>query len=600
MKQVIQIFFCLIFCIAPSLAKETSVSLVSSLSIYNHPKYSKSFQNFSYVNPQAPKGGKLTLPAYGGFDNFNPFIFKGIATPEVVALTLDSLGIIPSDDEAAVYPLIAKQFELPKDGSFVGFLLDEKAKFSDGTPILAEDVIFSYRVLIEKGSPFYKIYYSDVERVEKVNDRHVRFYFKQGTKNKELPLILSQIKIYSAKDWSGKDFAKPSLQKPLGSGPYILDKFSAGKYLLFKRNPNYWAQNLPSRRGFFNFDEIRYEYYQDTTVTLQALFAGNLDVREEYIAKIWSEGYRNSLISSGEVIKQELAHNQPAALQYFGFNTRLEKFSDARVREAIGLAFNFDWANRNLFYNQYRRIDSCFANTDMASKGLPQGLELNLLKQFKVSSKVLNTPYELPNHSTHLQTRQNLKQAVKLLQSAGYDFVDGKMTNLTTKEPLTIEVLGNAANGSSFTRVMLPFIANLKKIGITMTFRNIEVNVFKNRLDNFDFEVAILGVRMSNLPGNELKEIWGSSSADIRGSYNLMGIKNDVVDKLISVIVSSQNKEEYIAAIRALDRVLLHNHYFIPHWYSPYDRVAYRKGLHFPKTSIPVGFNPYIWWRETE
>ena len=455
-------------------------------------------------------------------------------------------------------------------------------------------------MLIEKGSPFYKIYYSDVERDEKVNDRHVRFYFKQGTKNKELPLILSQIKIYSAKDWSGKDFAKPSLQKPLGSGPYILDKFSAGKYLLFKRNPNYWAQNLPSRRGFFNFDEIRYEYYQDTTVTLQALFAGNLDVREEYIAKIWSEGYRNSLISSGEVIKQELAHNQPAALQYFGFNTRLEKFSDARVREAIGLAFNFDWANRNLFYNQYRRIDSCFANTDMASKGLPQGLELNLLKQFKVSSKVLNTPYELPNHSTHLQTRQNLKQAVKLLQSAGYDFVDGKMTNLTTKEPLTIEVLGNAANGSSFTRVMLPFIANLKKIGITMTFRNIEVNVFKNRLDNFDFEVAILGVRMSNLPGNELKEIWGSSSADIRGSYNLMGIKNDVVDKLISVIVSSQNKEEYIAAIRALDRVLLHNHYFIPHWYSPYDRVAYRKGLHFPKTSIPVGFNPYIWWRETE
>ncbi|MBE6451963.1 MAG: ABC transporter substrate-binding protein [Alphaproteobacteria bacterium] len=580
------------------LASEPQTIRVNSLSVYDQPTYTSHFSHFNYVNPQAPKGGKITLPAYGGFDNFNPYIFKGIATPEVVDLTLDTLGVIPTDDEATAYPLLAKEFELSSDGSFVGFILDERAKFSDGSKVTADDVIFSYNSLIEKGSPFYKLYYSDVEQVKKINNNHVRFYFKQGTQNKELPLILSQIKIYSSKDWEGLDFAKPSLRKPLGSGPYILEKFSPAKYLVFKRNPNYWAKDLPSRKGFFNFDEIRYDYYQDTTVTLQALFAGTIDAREEYIAKIWAEGYNNDLVTSGKIIKQELAHNQPAALQYFGFNTRLPKFSDARVREAIGLAFNFDWANNNLFYKQYKRIDSCFANTIMASKGIPQGKEKELLSQLGVQKNIIEEPFELPDHSDHTKTRNNLRHAVKLLKSAGYDFIDGKMTNLSTKEPLEIEVLGNAANGASFTRVMLPFIANLKKIGINMTFRNLEVNVFKNRLDNFDFEVAILGIRMSNLPGNELKEIWGSTSANTRGSYNLIGIKNNIIDKLINIIISSQNKDEYISAIRALDRVLLHNHYFIPHWYSPHNRVAFQQGLHYPQTNIPVGFNPYIWWRE--
>ncbi|MBR6663663.1 MAG: ABC transporter substrate-binding protein, partial [Alphaproteobacteria bacterium] len=343
-----------------------------------------------------------------------------------------------------------------------------------------------------------------------------------------------------------------------------------------------------------------FDYYQDTTVTLQALFAGSIDLREEYIAKIWASGYDNDLVKSGKVIKEEISHNQPATLQYFGFNTRLDKFSDSKIREAIGLAFNFDWANMNLFYDQYRRIDSYFANTTMAAKGLPQGKERELLQNIKdkVPSKVFTTPYELPTHNDYMQTRKNLRRAVELLESAGYDFVDGKMTHLASNKPLEIEVLGNAANGSSFTRVMLPFIENLKKIGIKTTFRNLEVNVFKNRLDNFDFEVAILSVRMSNLPGNELKEVFGSGSADIKGSYNYMGIKNQAVDKLIDIIISAQQKEEYIAAIKALDRILLHEHYLIPQWYSPHNRVAYHKGLKHPQTDFPAGFNPYTWWRE--
>ncbi len=573
-----------------------------TLSIYGQPKYAENFSHFNYVNPDAPQGGRIVLPAYGGFDNFNPFIFKGIATPEVAALTLESLGVTPVDDETTAYPLLAKEFELPQDRSFVGFILDENARFADGSAVLADDVIFSYNALIEKGAPFYKVYYADVERIEKVNDRHVRFYFRKDAANKELPLILAQLRIYSAKDWKGKDFATPTLQPPLGSGPYILDKFAPGKFLVFKKNPHYWGKNLPTRKGFFNFDEVRYDYYQDTTVTLQALFAGNIDAREEYIAKIWVSGYDNDLVKNGQVIKAELPHNQPAALQFFGFNTRLPQFAEAKVREAIGLAFNFDWANEKLFYKQYKRIDSYFANTPMAAGGLPQGKELALLKRLRnrLPESIFTTAPSLPQHKDYLQTRKNLRRAVKLLKEAGYDFKDGKMTNQATGQPLEIEVLGNSANGSSFTRVMLPFIENLRKIGIKATFRNLETNIFKNRLDNFDFEVAILGLRLSNLPGNELKELFGSAAANVRGSYNMVGIQNPAADELIKIIIASNDKEEYLAAVRALDRVLLHEHYIIPQWYSPHSRVAYRKGLARPQTKVPAGFDPFTWWREDE
>ena len=590
--------FLILFISFPIQAAE--ISLSDSLALYGKPEYDSGFKNFNYVNPDAPKGGRIVMPAYGGYDNFNPFIFKGIAAPEVAELTLDSLGVSPVDDVATVYPLVAKQFELPKDNSFVGFLLDERAKFSDGTPITADDVIFSFNALINKGAPLYKVYYADVERVEKVNNRHVRFWFKKDSKNKELPLILSQFKIYSAKDWEGKDFSTPSLRIPLGSGPYKVDKFSPGKYTVLRRNPDYWAKDLPSRKGFFNFDEIRYDYYQDTTVTLQALFAGSIDIREEYIAKIWVSGYDNDIIKQGKIIKEEIPHNRPATLQYFGFNTRLNKFSDRRVREAIGLAFDFNWANDKLFYNQYQRIYSYFSNTGMEATGLPQGKELQILNKYKkqLPSQVFNKAPQLPSHKDYMESRKNLKKAVELLKAAGYDFVDGKMTNLSTGEPLEVEVLSNSANGSTFTRVMLPFIENLRKIGIKMTFRNLEVNVFKNRLDTFDFEMAILSFRISSMPGNEQFEMWGSRSANIHGSYNMMGIANPVVDDLIKGLVEAHDKETYQAYVRALDRVLLNEHYMIPQWYSPHDRVAYWKKFKHPETSVKAGFNPFTWWSE--
>ncbi|MBE6467269.1 MAG: ABC transporter substrate-binding protein [Alphaproteobacteria bacterium] len=588
----------LLFLTIVSFDTEAKTQVVDSFSLTNIPKYDANFTHFAYVNPKAPKGGKITLPAYGSFDSFNPFIFKGIAFSEGADLSLESLGFSPLDDQTSVYPLLAEKFEFSEDNSFVGFFLNKNAKFSDGSPVTSDDVIFSFNSLIQKGSPIYKIYYSDVDRVEKINSHHVRFHYKKGAKNRELPLILSQFKVFSAKHFKDKDFATPTLEPMLGSGAYQITSFEPNKFVELTRNKNYWGKNLPSRKGYYNFDTIRYDFYQDTTVTLQALFSGSIDAREEYIAKSWVSGYDNKLVKEGNIIKEEIYHNNPATLQFFGFNTRLPKFSDRRVREAIGLAFNFEWANEKLFYNQYNRIYSLFSNTDMAAKGLPKGKEKAILSKYKkdLPPNIFTKEYSLPDNSTSEKQRENLKKAVELLNQAGYDFVDGKMTNLKTGKPLEIEVLSNAANGSSFTRVMLPFIENLRKIGIKMTFRNLEVNIFKNRLDNFEYEMAILSFRLSNLPGNEQRELWGSQSADMVGSYNVMGIKNKIVDSLITNLIEAQDNNNYKAYVSALDRVMMNEHYFIPQWYSPFDRIAYHKRLQHPKTNIKTGADIHTWW----
>ncbi len=590
-------FAVIIFCALLLNINSVRAEVLPYLSLYGEPKYTE-LKNFDYVNPNAPKGGRIVLPAYGGFDSFNPFIFKGVPAYEAAGLTFDTLAVVPSDDISTAYPLVAEKFDLAPDHSYIGFIINPKARFHDGSKITADDVIFSFNSLVEKGSPLYKIYYSDVERVEKINDNEVRFYFKPQSQNKELPLILAQLPVLSAKYWEGKDFAKPELKPMLTSGPYKVSKFEPGKFVVLERVKNYWAQNLPSRKGFFNFDEMRYDYYQDTTVTLQALFAGNIDLREEYIAKIWVTGYDNEQVKNGSIKKEEIAHNNTAILQSFVFNLRRPQFQDKRVRQAIGLAFNFEWANQNLFYNQYRRLDSYFSNSEMAATGKPQGKELSILKQYAkdLSPEVFGELPTPPYHADYRKTREYLKQAVALLKEAGYDFVDGKMVNLETKQPLEIEVLSNTANGASFTRVMLPFISNLAKIGVKMSFRNIEVNIFKNRLDNFDFDMAILSYPMSQMPGNEQKEMWGSLAADNKGSMNWAGVKNPIAEELINGFIKAQNKDDYLAYIKAFDRVMRHEYYLIPQWYAPYQRVAYRDKFEHHKTDLKVGLQTMTWW----
>ena len=398
MPKIIRNSLILLLCLTLSGQVAAKTVITEALALSGKPKYAEGFSFFEYVNPNAPKGGKITLPAYGHFDSFNPFIFKGIAFSDGINLTLESLGYTPVDDQTTAYPLLAKKFEIPEDHSFIGFILNEKARFTDGSPVTADDVIFSFNALLEKGAPLYKIYYQDVERVEKISNNHIRFYFRKGSTNRELPLILTQFKIFSAKDFADKDFAAPSLIPPLGSGPYTIEKFEVNKFVELKRNPNYWGGNLPVRKGFFNFDTVRFEFYQDTTVTLQALFAGSLDAREEYIAKIWVSGYDNKQVRTGNIIKEAIPHNNPATLQFFGFNTRLEKFADRRVREAIGLAFNFEWANEKLFYNQYERLYSLFSNTELAASGLPRGKEKQILSSFRddLPPDIFEQPFTLP------------------------------------------------------------------------------------------------------------------------------------------------------------------------------------------------------------
>lgn len=568
------------------------------LALYGQAEYADDFTHLNYVRPDAPQGGRIVMPEYGGFDNFNPYIFKGSASTTVSELIWESLGYSPVDDPSVAYPLLAKEFEFPQDRSYVGFILDERAKFADGSAVTADDVIFSFKALTEQGAPIYKVYYGDVARVEKINQRHVRFYFKPESQNKELPLILTQLKVFPAHDWEDRDFSKPSLKIPLGSGPYKISKFQAGKYIVLERNRDYWGNELPVRRGFYNFDEVRLDYYQDTTVTLQALFSGNIDVREEYIAKIWATGYDNDQVKNGLVIKEAVEHNNPAVLQHFAFNLRRDKFKNPKVRQAINLAFNFEWANEKLFHKQYQRLYSYFTNTGMEATGLPQGRELEILEQYRdqIPQAVFEQEFQNPVNSTDRQVRENLRHAVRLLQEAGYDFVDGKMTNLENGEPLTFEVLSNSANGSSFTRVMMPFIANLKKIGIEAKFRTLEVNIFKNRMDHFDYDVAIMSYRMSQMPGNELKEMFGSRAADVEGSYNIMGIKDPVVDDLISHVIKADDKSEFEAYVRALDRVLLHSHYLIFQWYSRYNRIGRRNKFGIPDVQTKTGYMPFTWW----
>lgn len=579
-----------------------AAKIYDHIALYGQSKYSPNFKAFEYVNKDAPQGGKIVLPAYGTFDNFNPYIFKGVAASFVPALTMETLGFSPTDDPFTVYPLLAKKFDLPEDKSYVGFILNENARFADGSPVTADDVVFSFNAIMQKGSPVYKMYYADVDKVEKINDREVRFYFKPNTENKELPMILSQFAIFSAKDWEGREFDTPSLQPPLGSGPYVVEDFQVNKYVAFKKNPHYWGKNLPTRRGFYNFEQIRYDYYQDTTVTLQALFSGNIDAREEYIAKIWMTGYDNDLIKSGKIIKETVKHNNPATLQNFAFNVRHDKFKDRRVRQALDLAFNFEWANEKLFYNQYKRLTSYFTNTGMEATGLPEGRELEILSAYKdqLPDDVFTEEYQPTVNPQINNPRENLKKAVALLKDAGYDFKDGKMVNLATGEPLEVEILSNSANGTTFTKVMLPYIENLRKIGIKAVFRNLEVNIFKNRLDNFDFDMAIISYPVSQLPGNEQREYWGSQAADMNGSNNVIGIKNPVVDGLIKGLVSAQQKEDYVAYVRALDRVLLHENYMIFQWYSPVQRVAYWDKFGQPQTEIKTGFQPFTWWAKEQ
>ena len=568
---------------------------VHGIAMHGELKYPETFSHFDYVNPDAPKGGTLRMSVVAnGFDSFNPFVIRGVAAAGVSTYVYDTLLESSADEPFSEYGLIAGSVEVPEDRSYVIFNLREQARFQDGEPITAEDVEFSYRILTTEGHPFYRNYYADVSKVTVENSHRIRFDFG-ATENRELPLILGQMPVMPAHYWADRKFEGNGLDVPVGSGPYRIDSYEAGRSVTYERVDDYWAEDLGIRKGRFNFDRIKYEYYNDDTVALESFKAGNFDLRVETSAKNWATAYTGRGFDNGEITKEAVEHHRPSGMQGFVFNTRKAVFKDPKVRRALAYAFDFEWANRNLFFDQYTRTDSYFENSDLASSGLPSSRELEILEAFRdqLTPAVFTETYTPPTTGDGTSMRDNLRTAMQLLQQAGYSVRDGKMVHGETGKPLAFEVL---LFQKSFERVVLPFRQNLERLGVDVSVRLVDSNQYVQRVRDFDFDMITQVLPQSDSPGNEQREYWHSSNVDVSGSRNYMGVSDPVVDRLVEMVIQAPDRDELVHRVRALDRVLLHGHYVIPHWHLTRDRVAYWNKLQRPEVTPKNGIDLNNWW----
>lgn len=580
---------------------QVAATAAPSIGLGYTPKYPTHFKHFDYVNPSAPKGGKIILPGFGNFDSFNPYILKGVSADGLSDLVFETLMVQSKDEPYSLYGHIASDIHLAKNKLSVTFKLNPLAQFSDGSPILAKDVKISFDTIkSEKGHPSYRFYWADIKQATVINQRTIRFDFERL--NPELHLIAAQIPVFSHKWIEGKSFDKLSRTKPIGSGPYTIEKYSLGRDITYSRNKNYWAKDLATRRGMFNFDKVIYKYYKDSTVMLEALKAGEFDYKLVNHSKQWARDYVGEKFDSKKIIKEELKHHNNAGMQGFVFNTRRELFKDKRVRRALTLAFDFNWSNSMLFYNQYTRCDSYFSNSELAAKGLPYGKELALLNRYRknLPDEVFNKVWAPPSTKNKGDLRKNLITAAALLKEAGWIVKNGVLHNKEGKR-FEFDVL-LAQKG--FERILAPFSYNLRKLGIILHYRTVDVSLYIRRSRTFDFDLMVSSYPQSQSPGNELYNLWHSSSAQQEGSRNLIGINNKVIDKLIEHVVFAKNREDVIIAARALDRVMLHQDYLIPNWYIAEHRLAYWDKFVYPK-KLPLYFSAdnwvlSTWWRKME
>ena len=595
MRLLIAAALALTTALQPAMA-DNGVRVMHGIAMHGEPKYPPNFQHFEYVNPSAPKGGSVKLHGIGTFDSLNPHILKGVP---VGGLAVSETLLESSKDEPFTeYGLIAESITVPEDRSWVAFKLRDQARWHDGKPITVDDVIFSFETLMEKGHPFYRSYFADVKKAEKIGDREVRFTFKAGD-NRELPLIMGQMPVLPKHYWQGRDFAATTLEPPLGSGPYKVVEVTPGRSVTIERVPDYWGKNLPVNRGRYNFDRVTFDFYRDRTVALQAFLGGQYDFRQENSAKDWATAYDVPPVKNGLIIKEEIEHDLPTGMQAFIFNTRRDMFADRRVREALAYAFDFEWSNASLAHNAYTRTKSYFSNSDLASSGLPQGEELKILEKYRgrVPGEVFTKEYVPPTTDGSGNLRANLKKAVDILKSAGWEIRDRKMTNVKTGKTLKFEIVDE---DPAFERWTLPFIANLQKIGVEANFRHVDTAQYKRRMDDFDFDMTIGSFGQSLSPGNEQRDFWASAKADIPGSRNWIGIKDPAVDELVELVINAPDRESLIARTRALDRVLLWNHYVIPHFHIDRFRLAYWDKFGHPKVAPRYGLGfPDSWWVES-
>jgi len=573
------------------------------LSLFGDLKYAEGFKNFDYVNVNAPKGGAARIIAFGTFDNFNMAVarVKG-AIVGGVELIYDNLLISSMDEVATGYGLLAESVSSAPDHSWVTYRLRANAKWHDGQPVTADDVLFSYEAL-KTNDPFYSAYYRHVTKAERTGEREVTFTF-YGPGNRELPQIVGELTIlpkhwWESTDKSGKkrDIVATTLEPPLGCGAYRIKEFVAGRRIVYERVADYWGKDLNVNIGRDNFNELRFEYFRDATVAIEAFKADAVDWRTENSAKSWATAYDFPAVKDGRVIREEFPIKSSGGMQCFAFNTRRAKFADPRVRRAFNYALNFEELNKLLFFGQYYRIKSYFEGLELASSGLPAGMELEILETVrdKVPPEVFTTAYANPTNGTPDEVRSNLREAVKLLREAGYEIRDQKLINAKTGEVLTCEIL---IQQPEWERIVLPYKPSLERLGIQMSLRIVDDAQYENRMRQWDYDVIVQTWGQGLSPGNEQRGYWGSQAADQPGSRNYIGIKNPAVDTLIDRVVFAKSRAELVAATKALDRVLLWNHYVVPQW--TYGKVRTARWNRFGRPDkLPEygnGAFPTVWW----
>jgi len=579
----------------PTILRAQPKIIVShGIAMHGQPKYAADAGPPDYINPNAPKGGTVRLGTQGTYDSLHPFTLKGVPAAGISSLW-EALCWQSRDEAFTAYGLIAETIEWPEDRSWVAFNLRPQAKWHDGSPITVEDVIWTFNTLRTKGRPHFASYYADVVKVEKAGDRKVLFTFK-GSGNKELPLILGQLPVLPSKWWEGRDFEKVSLEPALGSGAYTLDNFDVGRSITMRRVPDWWAKDLWMNRGRNNFDVIRYEYYRDNTVTFEAFKAGETDVRRENSGRNWMVGYKDHpAVKDGRIQLVELKHENPTPMQGFVFNLRRDIFKDRRVRQAIGLMYDFEWQNKNLSYGFYSRTRSFFGNSEMEAKGLPSPEELKILEPLRgrVPEEVFTTEFNPPKTDGSGNNREQARQAIALLKQAGWEIKDGKMTDKSGKK-LAFEII---LHDAAFERMALPVKQNLERIGIDMAVRTVDTSQYRRRTDSYDFDMTIDLWGQSLSPGNEQRDFWSSKAADIPGGKNSMGLKDPAVDHIVELIVNAPDRESLVIACRALDRVLSWHMFVIPQFRSGIEPVAYWNRFARPEKHAKYApFSLDTWW----
>lgn len=578
------------------ISNHTAFSKSHGVSLFDTLKYPKNFSHFDYVNPNAPKGGDVKLAAIGTFDSFNPFILKGVPA-DGLSLLFDTLMVSAADEASSQYSLVAESVDMPKDRSWIIFHLRKKAKWHDGETITADDVVFSFNTLKKDGHPQYRALFKEIEHAEELGKHTVKFTFSDNH-NRELPIIIGQLPILPKHYFDDKEnlFSEATLKPILGSGPYSIESFDAGRSITLKRNAHYWAKNLPVNKGRYNFDRIIIDYYRDANVAVEAFKAGEFDFRRENISKVWAKAYDMKEIAEGKVIKEELPDGTPTGMQAFIFNLRKPLFQDREFRKALNYAYDFEWANQQLFYGAYTRNRSFFGNSEFEATDLPSKEELKLLTPFKdiLPKEVFTKNYIPPVNNSLSDTRNHLIKARDILRKAGYQLKNMQLINPHTNQPVEIEFL---IVSPAFERVIAPFLRNLHKLGITGKIRLVDPSQYIKRRDEFSFDIMVHWFTQSASPGNEQVDYWHSSQANVNGSKNLIGIKNPAVDALVEKLINATSLKQQKTAAHALDRILQWNYYVIPQWYSRTHRVIYWNKLHRPKITPPFSLGMTdTWW----